>query len=447
MRAPRQKISNTMSIRTKTIPLKCLGIILFSSIYLSEFVGIVNAQDKKSSKTIETVQSLQPKMRAASDAYQELIGLLFDSQKFSDPQNTKRIKDHLEQLQNNFHSADKKFSVLSEDPTASANLSALSAAIEDAAKRFNEGNFDYARWRLKTINLNCVTCHATNQSQLYSRQAEAPAKAPKHEQADFYLATRRFDKAKQLFAELLVAKSAADEPIADNEERADKIERLRALKGWLWVVVRHEVSIANNSDARVAAAKSATKKLRELVSKGGFTEETRLIVEQWGNDLEVIESIAVSERWEKEDLTDSSTFSSFAAEPRNFVKVLALMQRLSDKLAILTPDKKAQSSAPLQKSDKGQENGVVVNTVLNTERAQIMLKLGLLTGQSYDLTWDNLPDAYLKGCISQAPKSPVARLCLEALKDFLEREFMGPGGSQLPSDIKANLDALRQSVQ
>lgn len=427
-----------MSIKSAKSPLKCLSIILASSIFCHAAIDSSHAQDKKSTKTIETLQSLQPNMRAASEAYQDLIGLLFDSQEFSNPQNTKRIKGNLDRLQNNFHTGDKKFSVLSEDPTALANLNALSDALKDAARRFNEGNFDYARWRLKTINLNCVTCHASNQSQLYSRQSEAPSKAPKHEQADFYLATRRFDKAKQLFAEVVVGETGGD----NSEKKPDNIERLRALKGWLWIVIRHEIGLASTADASAAASKSATENLREIISKAGFAEETVQILEQWSKDLQGPESNEIISRWEKEPLSDNVAFSNFASEPRNFAQVLILMQRLTARLESLRNDTPSKGS----ETSKGSQKQELVKIDLPSERAQIMLKLGLLTGQSYELTWDNLPDAYLKGCIHESPNSEVSRLCFEALEDFMEREFMGPGGAQLPKDIAEELAPLKREA-
>lgn len=440
-----------MSTKAFTVSANLVSAILSSYMSLSLCSEFATAQDRKDTQTIETLKSLQPNMRAASDAYQDLVALIYNSQKFGDPRNTQRIKDDLKTLQSNFHSGDKKFSVLAQDPTASANLSALSEALKDAAQRFSEGSFDYARWRLKTINLNCVTCHASNESQLYSRQAEAQLEAPKHEQADFYLATRRFDKAKERYVEVI---RYQDLP---GDGGTDGIERLRALKGWLWVVIRHEVYLATSPDVRAAAAKKAANSFRDLTSKSVFSEETRRTINKWINDLEALEINPEINRWSKEGLTDIEEFSSFAAEPRNFVKVLALMQRLNERLTLLNSegqaDKGTHAGMKIEiESKKAEKNRKVITTDgdtddANTQKAQIMLKLGILTGQSYDLTWDNLSDVYLKSCINQVPKSPVARLCFEAFKEFIEREFMGPGGSQLPEDIKSTLDSLKRSVE
>jgi hypothetical protein len=59
----------------------------------------------------------------------------------------------------------------------------------------------------------------------------------------------------------------------------------------------------------------------------------------------------------------------------------------------------------------------------------------------------SLPDLYLKQCVLEYPKNPVAKNCFAEYEESMTVAFTGSGGTHIPDDITQELNMLRGLVK
>ncbi len=59
----------------------------------------------------------------------------------------------------------------------------------------------------------------------------------------------------------------------------------------------------------------------------------------------------------------------------------------------------------------------------------------------------SVPDLYLKQCVLEYPKNPVAKLCFAEYEESITVAFSGSGGTHIPDDISQELDMMRKLVK
>jgi hypothetical protein len=64
----------------------------------------------------------------------------------------------------------------------------------------------------------------------------------------------------------------------------------------------------------------------------------------------------------------------------------------------------------------------------------------------YDLFY-SLADGYLKTCMDEWPQLPQAKKCFREYEAFIEFAYSGSGGTHLPEEVKAELDAYRKRLK
>jgi hypothetical protein len=73
--------------------------------------------------------------------------------------------------------------------------------------------------------------------------------------------------------------------------------------------------------------------------------------------------------------------------------------------------------------------------------------LGLTESLIGRTTWLTQTDYYFEASVRAAPKSKTASKALDALEQQILMEYSGSGGTNIPDDIQANLDDLRNLVR
>ena len=58
----------------------------------------------------------------------------------------------------------------------------------------------------------------------------------------------------------------------------------------------------------------------------------------------------------------------------------------------------------------------------------------------------SLPDLYLKQCVIEYPKNPIAEKCLVEYENFITVGFTGSGGTHTPADVAQELKMMRGLV-
>ena len=72
--------------------------------------------------------------------------------------------------------------------------------------------------------------------------------------------------------------------------------------------------------------------------------------------------------------------------------------------------------------------------------------LGLIENSFHEDFMFSLGDMYLKRCINDFSKSKFAEKCFEAIKESYTLGFTGSSGTNLPNDIKVELNELKAKI-
>ncbi len=340
-------------------------------------------------------QTISKPMAEAYASYKELQQYLRDSEAFANPKNSQAIQSQLEQLQKSFHTVDEVDSKYKSEPGFVPTLKLVDDMLEDALSRFQQGKIDYAFWRMRTLSSHCVTCHATYNAKLvFQDNQEPPAGMTSAEQAEFFLSTRQFNKAKALFFKAV-------------KEEQSSYAKMRLLRSWLVAETRSEGDPAGTRATLITL-------LPDLQLPLADTEE----VQSW---------IASLERWRKEpnmpeSFARAETIIRGAVSPDPLfheIDFVALLRGTSILHHLMT-----------QKSLKPHE------------RARALY----LLGRSYnDLSFyfiNELPEMYLETCIEEFGGSKEAKAAFKLYEEIVIGRFSGSRGTHIPSDVAAQLREL-----
>ncbi len=217
------------------------------------------------------------------------------------------------------------------------------------------------------------------------------------EQAEFWLATRQFPKARDAFV------AAAKTPPAGTE-------RIEALRRWLLIQVRVDPNPAESARA-----------LQKLVGQIRLGVEDRHEVAGWLDSLH---------RWQHEGTVE------------------------------LTPQRRAehliQQAVHMQSPEIGKDGTVELlraTSLLHRfleigggeairERAMALRLLGIAYNElSFSLV-DGLPERFLEECIRVSPGSDDARKSYVLLAEILAADFTGSGGTNVPAEERELLRNL-----
>lgn len=143
-----------MTIKNKALLVCCL--CLFNLLFLSP----------------GEAQEIRGKMQNAYTAFKTLQPFLKNEKDFNNPDNTLIIKENLSKLESSFHSVAEMEPKYRKEPGFDSALKLVFDILEDSNKRFKEGNNAYAFWRLRTLPLHCVTCHASHNPSLFFNDAD-----------------------------------------------------------------------------------------------------------------------------------------------------------------------------------------------------------------------------------------------------------------------------------
>lgn len=292
-------------------------------------------------------------------------------------------------------------------------LSAIAAIYEeylnDLKSGLKSGNPIYLRNRIRTAAGFCFECHTSTSTDQSFADPEKRADALKltpFQKAEFLASTRQFDKALDLYDNLLKGPAA---PESQSTELAHGVRNALTLA----VRVKEDPKRASDILDRVES--------REDLS-GFFRNQ----VKAWRKD--------VSE-WKKEKpLSADAPAGSW----------LEKAQRLADRGRILQayPADHAGDVSYLRSISFAQQ--ALAHAPNDAQKAQAFYLLGsAYSVLGNPLLW-NLGGYYFEACVKAAPHTQVSQMCFDRWLEDATFNYTGSRGTDLPSELPSKADELRK---
>ncbi len=347
-------------------------------------------------------------MRTVFNSLMNLQPFVFSLERFKDPKNKGIIEKDLKVMSTLKHAFPKKMK--DEEPGAAAIAGMFADYLNDVQKRFKNGDYDYARHRIKTVTGFCFGCHSrvgTSKNFEDMQRRIENLGLPAFEKAEFFAATRQFDKALKIYGDFLETSP---------KSTMDAIQFTRALRHALNVTVRVKGSVEETS------------KLMDPISKRkDLPEFVQRFVTAWGKDIvawkeEKVETLTGESLVEKARklIERAQSLHSFPADENGDISYLRASNYLHEAL----------DSAPKAKY-----------------RGEALYLLGLAYDALQDpMLWD-LDRLYFESCVREFPKTDIAKQCFNRYANKVYIGYTGSGGTFIPEDEAKKLEELKKFTQ
>ncbi len=353
-------------------------------------------------------------MRGMALTLQKLVPYLYSRSEFGNPRN----KSNLQKLIHSFakgvkavpqHAGEK---LLGRDPIVRYAVGQLKTNTHAAEKAFGEGHIEFARTVLRENTGLCFSCHTASkygpQDNFSHMILPAQFSISPVERADFYVATRQFDRATVLLESELKT---------SNQWIADPHEQLHALRRYLALEIR-----VKNKPGR--AARFLETLLRERSLPYFIASDAKV----WVKSLR---------KWQREPFLDQ----------RKLIR---------EKVLFLRARKMVRKGRELQASDTYQGGFVdflrasaLLHECLRAKLNAVQkARIYRMLGQSYEIiaengTW-NLPEFYYEACVRIVPKTALAKMCYHDFERTVILGYSGSGGLFVPAELQQRLMKLRR---
>lgn len=382
----------------------------YSSLCIAAF-GIlvtVNSSCYAANSSAETQQSATRSIMAQLfSSLTNVLPLSMNGNEFSDPKNKERITNDLRKMRDGTSALvehTKKF-----EGSYGFIAKSMARDIKDIYNWYEKGATSEARYLLHQVSENCVSCHM---------KLPDPGHAPRMDHFFKDLAVNKLSPPEK--ARLQVALRQFDDALITWESmfktwpKPSELFAMDTLPEYLKVVLRVKgdpkralstlEQLSKRSDLPTFMTREVAIWIRSLKKLGGEFRKN-------GNELTRAEKIIQNARLSMEYPMDRTALI-------DFIVASGLLNRY------------------MQAKNLSAEN---------TARAYYLLGLTeSLIGRS---TWLTQTDYYLEASVRSAPKSKVALKALDALEQQILMEYSGSGGTNIPDDIQANLDELRNLVK
>jgi hypothetical protein len=342
-------------------------------------------------------------MRGNFAALVALQPLLISPTAFADPANAAVLEQSLNLLGRVQHRPPR-----AEEPMPNAIAGLFGEALDRARAELAAGHREQARLRLRGLTGLCMGCHARKPVAAdlndLGRAGEA-LRLPPLERAEFFAATRQFDAALMLWADVL-----RDPPKA----AADAFIQAQVARRALLVSVR------------VKDDPVATLELLKMVKqRPELPRLMRTSLEAWLKDAEA---------WKGE---------GFVSAKKTPEQLMARAQKLiaatGAERSLLMGDERL---VPLLRAS-GYLDEALARAPNAASRGEALYLLGVATAALFDADLWDLDQLFLEACVRENPHTPLAVKCVDRFADRMLLLYSGSGGTRVPPDQIERLVQLR----
>ncbi len=357
-------------------------------------------------------ENLTSTMRKNFEALMNLQGFAADAKSFQDPDNRDEIQKNLDAMSDLKHVFATKANETEPGLAAISNL--FNEYLENTQKSFKAGaNGSYIRNQIRTMTGFCLSCHTRISSnfnfQDIHNKIEKSNKLNEFQKAEFYAATRQFDKAIPALEKILTA-SKLDE--------MDLFDFSRGTRDFLNIAIRVKQD-----------PKLAFNLLDKLTKRKDLPEFFQRHLKEWKNDISGWMMEKDHPKKMDYDLAISKA-STLVAKARK--KQLFAVDPVGDVLYLRATNYIHEA---LQKDPK------------NKHRGEALYLLGICYDSLQDpLLWA-LDSLYFEACVRENPHTAVAKKCYQRYASKLYFGYSGSGGTAIPEDEIKKLTELRKIAE
>ncbi len=361
-------------------------------------------------------------MQSLSATLSDLLPLVASNAKFNSPDNFERIETstkNLRQLAHGLSNAQKPNS----DPTIKLMSGLFAEDIERALDTLKSGNRNYARQILKDTTSYCIQCHTQTKNGPDFPRLNLNinlSELSKVEQAEFFTATRQFDRALEAYLAVL-----KDQELA----KADPFAWEQSARSALAIIVR----VKNDSkDALALIGKIETQAaLPESMKKS--LGKWKLSIQEWRQ--EVKSEAKQGTKLEKKAKTP---------KPEDEIKQAETMILKAKKLQEFPLDH--SQDIVYFRAASILHNYLQSHSTNNPLGAKSLFLAGVVAEATRDMNFWTLHESYYEQCIRAEPHSKQAQTCFDHLRDSITLGYSGSGGVNIPPEINRRLEGFREAA-
>ncbi|MBP9673689.1 MAG: hypothetical protein KBD63_01220 [Bacteriovoracaceae bacterium] len=352
--------------------------------------------------------SLNQTMRQIEQNLSDLFPYMFNEKKFQEQKNKDLIVQKIKDIKDLFHTAKPHF----DKKNVAFQIS--SQVIDDYLAQLytvtQKNPNEFAQKMLKNIPSLCISCHTQDQKERHIfKQMSAETFSHDFEYAEYLYMTRSYHEAVEVYTKVL------------NEKSVDEQIQLGALRRVLAVLIQMDKK-----------PKEALDFFKNYSKSGKLYPFNAKIVEGW--------IVGINEWIKKDELLlaqkDFASLSSF------------ISKHFEQKLDLSSSDFALQA-------DKEQIFYLRLSKLLYTyaEKASVeqipsILYFLSLCDRALNFSYFySLADLYLKECVTHYSQSPVAKQCYKEYEEHTIFSFTGSRGTDLPSDVKQELQKLKSMLK
>lgn len=375
-------------------------LVLFIPLFLFSFLAF--SADKVESGRPE----VDATMRGTFAALMELQPYLAQQTKFSDPANKDEILGKLAALSAVKHVFPKKMN--SEEPGLSVIATLFGDYLADAERNFKQGAYEYSRQRVRAITGFCFACHSRLGSEKVFEDSSKridESDLTSREKAEFFAATRQFDKALAQYDKVL-------DKAPDGE--LGYIEFTRGVRQALRVTV----GAKNDPDATLHF-------LDKLSKRPGLSQSVKGDIESWRRDAQLWKN----EKFDPKKLSAAALIKKAKSLVDRGLKAQAFPADEQGDISFLRAT--ALLHLALEKNARHESRG------------EALYLLGVCSHALQDsLLWE-LDTLYWESCVREYPKTALATRCFKRYSEKILLGYTGSAGTQLPESELKKLTELR----
>lgn len=349
-------------------------------------------------------------MRSNFQTLMELQPYVTDERAIHDPRNNDAIQERLDKLSGLKHVFTKSASDM--EPGLAALSGMFSDYVRDVQEAFHSGYKGYVRNQIRTMTGLCMGCHSrlsTDASFVDATKKVESSDLSRFQKAEFFAATRQFDKAIKAFEDI-VEKPSENDP--------GMIELGRAMRSLLAITVR--VKQDPKASLRVIRTAQRRKDLPDFFKR---------YLDAWQKD--VVEWI----------------------QERKLPKDAPAAERMRLASALFEKGQKKQLFPADHTSDVTylRATNLIHEALLKNPKGPYRAEALYLLGNSYEALQDPLLWAldglYFEACIREFPHTATSKKCYSRYASKIYLGYSGSGGTFVPEDEMKRLVELQNLAQ
>ncbi|MGZ3744116.1 MAG: hypothetical protein ACXWRE_05190 [Pseudobdellovibrionaceae bacterium] len=329
---------------------------------------------------------------------------------FRDPKNAQKIDASLKKM------ADLSEKINHEEKIKKTGFQisgkVLNQQLRESELVFNSGNKDYSLWMLKSTLGVCMSCHTQVPavSTQFMSQNQSKVLTNPFEEGEFLFIIRNFKEAMKMYSNALKG-------YPKNVVSMDDLEKVIYRQLYYYIRVQRDFAEL----AKVLDEDGKNKNLPpHLIAK-----------------IKNLKSAVLKKKDEK--------FPHFMAqqaeELRKYVET-SLKEELAGNFSFDIPARELEylkvSSVLYEYLNENPETPL---------KPDILYWLSFCESKFTHQAFYSLPELYLKQCVLEFPKNPVAKKCLKEYQDLVTMAYSGSSGTHIPEDVSKEIKTMQELVE